>query len=128
MQSIPEVQLAKETPGLLSNWSTHHQNSSMAKQTAKPKQEPAQGVRKVSSKETRLGQRQDHFVYIKVEKTGSSTFSNIFSSYGYRHRLNMLMSTNTSKVSFSLLQSLYALGSFFLAHENRIHNVANCYI
>ena len=37
--------------------------------------------------------RRDHFVYIKIEKTGSSTLSNIFSSYGYRHQLNMMMST-----------------------------------
>ena len=39
------------------------------------------------------GTPRNRFVYVKIEKTGSSTFSNIFSSYGYRHQLNMMMST-----------------------------------
>jgi len=47
---------------------------------------------------TPSGPRQDHFVYVKIEKTGSSTFSNIFSSYGYRHNLNMMMSTIKGKL------------------------------
>ena len=41
----------------------------------------------------RIKQPKIYVVYIKIEKTGSSTASNIFSSYGYRHRRNMMMST-----------------------------------
>ena len=40
-----------------------------------------------------------YVVYIKIEKTGSSTVSNVFYSYGYRHKRNMMMSTQVGKAT-----------------------------
>lgn len=67
------------------------------------------------------GTPKNRFVYVKIEKTGSSTFSNIFSSFGYRHRLNMMMSTipgtQASTVQMQLISSLVMRSLFDLTNK-----------
>ena len=62
------------------------------------KTDPQTAVNRQPKVNVNITKRQDYFVYVKIERTGSSTLSNIFSSYGYRHKLNMMMSLDSRKL------------------------------